>query len=480
MPNRKTLSSSIRNLFKASNASTRKNGLTLEALPTEILERIVLVESSLTNDDRLKLRLVNRTISEKVSYAVGHACFSTIKTDLSVQTLLPIKIASEWHPFLKQHVTTLVLVITDVLAEDFHWHRNASGGLSSFQEQPSALTLTNFFTNDLPRVNSFSIFGGDHLDLENLPYADGWRKFPSLNTRSDCILAPEAFLLILNIVSACPAPVRSLTVNFQCLEYVCRTLRRFTMADLYAELMHTLSNQQLQVTLSSQVKELVFDKLGSPKSIVLVANMAASAGSLKRLSLHFKEPMAFTFKGLPRHCAFLAEPSNPQHFGPCFPHLEYLSLVGINGTDGQLMGLLRRLLPMCNSPLKALRLNLTVDDDLASWNTTFQDLRQRFKHLTHFDYACIVMRRNPPVTRPGPLFAACVFHPENFRAAAEKAGGLEGSVTFGSQGFRSLQHGDVVGANSRFVYDGPEAGKALGLLADLAVGDFGGFERSRD
>lgn len=479
MPDRKTISSSFRNLFKASNALVHKHGVTLESLPTEILERIVQVESRLTNKDRLKLRFMNRSISEKVSYAVGHACFSSIKTDLSVQSLRPIKLALEWHPFLRQHVTTLVLVITNTLAKDFHWQRSPSGQLSNSSTQPGALALRNFITIDLPHLNSFSIFG-NHPDLNTMPDGHGCPGLPNLDTRHDCILAPEAFMVVLNILPACPAPVRSLTVNFQCLEHVCCRLRRFTMKDLEADLTDALSNRQLQITLSSQVKEIIFDNMSSPKSMILAANIAASASSLKRLSLHYEHPIVFAIKRLPKDCAFSAEPSDPRHSGPCFPHLEYLSLVGIGGTHGQLMMLLRRLVPMSTNSLKALRLSLSVDDDLTSWATTSQDLSQCLKQLTHIDLACQIVRRDPSAMHPGPLFAACVSYPENFRAAAEKAGGLQGALHFGSQGLGSSQRGRVSAANSRFVYDGPEGAKALRLLADLALGDFGRFEKPRD
>ncbi|KAG8531957.1 uncharacterized protein KY384_003593 [Bacidia gigantensis] len=125
----------------------------ISQLPTEILESI----ASLLNPANLcNLRSANKAVCKKVSASFGKACFATLSTDLSSQSLEKLdRVAATDH--LRLHVQTLFLSYghQSEFGNGLKWSRHQEGYLEKVQ--PSSQPLEDLLINKLPNCHSVYI-----------------------------------------------------------------------------------------------------------------------------------------------------------------------------------------------------------------------------------------------------------------------------------------------------------------------------------
>ena len=119
---------------------------------------IELIACGLDSADLFSLRLACRELNRKTFRCFGHACFTTLRTNLSRESLQRLAEVSE-HEQLRHHVEALLIESSSNTGRGYLWNRHPSGYL--VPPLPVVETLRNVLLGNLLNCRSFR-FHSDH------------------------------------------------------------------------------------------------------------------------------------------------------------------------------------------------------------------------------------------------------------------------------------------------------------------------------
>lgn len=164
--------------------------------PALAVELVELIASHLENNSLLQLRLTCRQLQKKTFHHFARRFFSSIKTDLSEDSLARINALSQHHE-LRQHVQGLAFMLQSGLGHGLVWDRHPWGPLSAPMEVDPIRRLRDNLVNNLTRCRSFFIFcryPEGHPDMKHVTITDAVAVFFALVV--DAQLAVSSFHLI--------------------------------------------------------------------------------------------------------------------------------------------------------------------------------------------------------------------------------------------------------------------------------------------
>ena len=170
-------------------------------LPTLATELVELIAWWLKPADLCSLQLVCKNLHQK-SIRVFGTCFTTIRTDLSQESLQKLQEISE-DDNLRLYVQELFIQGNKraQLGQGFQWHRHSSGYLEA--PLPGFEKLQHLLAHNLPNCRSFHIWG---------PGCGPYDKFDTF-TPNDVIALILRMVPFLSIEAPNSLPVKSFIVN---------------------------------------------------------------------------------------------------------------------------------------------------------------------------------------------------------------------------------------------------------------------------
>ncbi|KAJ5301264.1 hypothetical protein PENANT_c023G07516 [Penicillium antarcticum] len=164
--------------------------------PTLAVELVELIASHLEGDALLDLRLVCREIQKKTFHHFARRFFSSIKTDLSDDSLRRIN-ALSLHPELRPYVHGLAFMLHNGVGHGLVWERHPWGPLSAPLEVEAIRSLRDNLIHNLANCRSFFIFcryPEGHPDMSHVTITDAVAVFFALVV--DARLPVSSFHLI--------------------------------------------------------------------------------------------------------------------------------------------------------------------------------------------------------------------------------------------------------------------------------------------
>ncbi|KAJ5715544.1 uncharacterized protein N7483_012725 [Penicillium malachiteum] len=151
-------------------------------LPVELIELIAESVESVDSDSLLDLRLVCRDLQKKTFNHFARRFFSSIRTDLSEESLSRINALSR-HEELRPHVQGLAFMLQNGIGRGLVWNRHSWGSLSSPMEIEQIRRLRDNLVNNLINCRSFFIvcrYPEGHPDLNRVTVTDAVAVFFAL------------------------------------------------------------------------------------------------------------------------------------------------------------------------------------------------------------------------------------------------------------------------------------------------------------
>lgn len=142
--------------------------------PTLAVELIELIAGVLENSSLLHLRLTCRQLQKKTFHHFARRFFSSIKTDLSENSLARIHALSQ-HAELRQYVQGLAFMLQSGLGHGLVWDRYPWGTLSAPMNMEPIRRLRDDLVDSLTRCRSFFIFcryPEGHPDMKHMTITD--------------------------------------------------------------------------------------------------------------------------------------------------------------------------------------------------------------------------------------------------------------------------------------------------------------------
>lgn len=164
--------------------------------PTLAVELIELIATFLENNSLLHLRLTCHELQKKTFHHFARRFFSSIKTDLSEESLARIDSLSQ-HRELRQHVQGLAFMLQNGVGHGLVWDRHPWGPLSAPLEMEPIRRLRDNLVHNLTRCRSFFIFcryPEGHPDMNHVTITDAVAVFFALVV--DAQLPVSSFHLI--------------------------------------------------------------------------------------------------------------------------------------------------------------------------------------------------------------------------------------------------------------------------------------------
>lgn len=125
--------------------------------PSLAVELVELIAGVLENSSLLHLRLTCRQLQKKTFHHFAWRFFSSVKTDLSENSLAHIHALSQ-HSELRQYVQSLAFMLQSELGHGLVWDRQPWGTLSDPMNVEQIRRLRDDLVNSLTRCRSFFIF----------------------------------------------------------------------------------------------------------------------------------------------------------------------------------------------------------------------------------------------------------------------------------------------------------------------------------
>ncbi|KAJ5726982.1 hypothetical protein N7493_006009 [Penicillium malachiteum] len=151
-------------------------------LPVELIELIAQSLESVDPDSLLDLRLVCRDLQKKTFNHFARLFFSSIRTDLSEESLSRINALSR-HEELRSHVQGLAFMLQNGVGRGLAWNRHPWGPLSAPMEIEQIRRLRDNLVNNLINCRSFFIvcrYPEGHPDLNRVTVTDAVAVFFAL------------------------------------------------------------------------------------------------------------------------------------------------------------------------------------------------------------------------------------------------------------------------------------------------------------
>lgn len=173
-----------------------KPSLFSASLPTLAVELVELIAGCLESDSLLDLRLTCRELQNKTFRHFAQRFFSSIKTDLSEDSLGRINALSH-HYALRPYVHGLAFMLQNGVGRGLVWDRHPWGPLSAPMEVEAIGRLRDNLINNLTNCRSFFIFcryPEGHPDMNHVTITDAVAVFFALIV--DAQLPVSSFHLI--------------------------------------------------------------------------------------------------------------------------------------------------------------------------------------------------------------------------------------------------------------------------------------------
>ncbi|KAF7718863.1 Uncharacterized protein PECH_007178 [Penicillium ucsense] len=142
--------------------------------PCIAVEIVELITTYVDNDGLLDLRLTCRNLQEKTFVQFSRRFFSSIRTDLSVDSLGRIEALSR-HRALSPQVRGLAFMLQNGVGEGLIWDRHPWGPLSAPLEIPEIARLRDSLVHRFTNCQSFFIFcryPEGHPDMSRVTVSD--------------------------------------------------------------------------------------------------------------------------------------------------------------------------------------------------------------------------------------------------------------------------------------------------------------------
>ncbi|KAJ5771585.1 hypothetical protein N7520_002114 [Penicillium odoratum] len=146
------------------------------------VELIELIAGFVDVDSLMKLRLVCRHLQRKTFNHFARRCFSSIKTDLSEESLSRINALSQ-NEALRPYVQGLAFMLQNGVGHGLVWDRHPWGPLSAPMEVEAIKRLRDNLVNHLTNCRSFFIFcryPEGHPDMSHVTITDAVAVFFAL------------------------------------------------------------------------------------------------------------------------------------------------------------------------------------------------------------------------------------------------------------------------------------------------------------
>ncbi|KAJ5189020.1 hypothetical protein N7491_005343 [Penicillium cf. griseofulvum] len=170
-----------------------RTGACLPSLPVELVE---LIAFFLDADGLVALRLICRDLQRKTFHHFAQRFFSSIKTDLSGDSLLRINALSQ-NTALRPYVNGLAFMLQNGVGRGLVWDRHPWGPISAPLELEAIRSLRDNLIHNLTNCRSFYIFcryPEGHPDMSHVTITDAVAVFFALVV--DARLPVSSFHLI--------------------------------------------------------------------------------------------------------------------------------------------------------------------------------------------------------------------------------------------------------------------------------------------
>ncbi|KAJ5281977.1 hypothetical protein N7478_007349 [Penicillium angulare] len=150
--------------------------------PSLAVELVELIADSLDAEDLLEIRLVCRDLQKKTFNHFARRFFSSIKTDLSEESLGRINALSQ-HEELRSYVQGLGFMLQNGVGRGLVWDRHSWGPLSAPMEVEAIQRLRDNLVHNLTNCRSFFIFcryPEGHPDMSRVTITDAVAVFFAL------------------------------------------------------------------------------------------------------------------------------------------------------------------------------------------------------------------------------------------------------------------------------------------------------------
>lgn len=164
--------------------------------PTLAVELVELIANDLEGDGLLALRLTCRELQKKTFHCFARRFFTSIKTDLSDDSLQRVDALSQ-HQALRPYVQGLAFMLQNGVGRGLVWDRHPWGSLSAPMEVEAIRRLRDNLINKLTNCRSFFIFcryPEGHPDMSRVTITDAVAVFFALIV--DAQLPVSSFHLI--------------------------------------------------------------------------------------------------------------------------------------------------------------------------------------------------------------------------------------------------------------------------------------------
>ncbi|KAJ5618528.1 hypothetical protein N7528_006639 [Penicillium herquei] len=310
-------------------------------LPVELIELIAQSVESVDPNSLLDLRLVCRDLQKKTFNHIARLFFSSIRTDLSEESLSRINALSR-HEVLRSHVQGLAFMLSNGFGRGLVWNRHPWGPLSAPMEIEQLRRLRDNLVNNLINCRSFFIvcrYPEGHPDLNRVTVTDAVAVFFALVVDSG-LLVSSFHLIYANRNS------RTLMMDMRRVPKLLYRQPKFRM--VWSNLQKLSLEQYLTLDNFGFLLELV---LSAPNLKTLLLNLG-----LHDLAAEFIHELAETAP---------------------FTQLEELALFRTSLRANDLMTLLNR----AQDTLKSLTLYRMSVPEEDNWCSVLNSLSQGFVHL---------------------------------------------------------------------------------------------------
>ncbi|OQD75607.1 hypothetical protein PENDEC_c006G01537 [Penicillium decumbens] len=150
--------------------------------PTLAVELIELIANHVDGDGLLHLRLTCRELQEKTFHCFARRFFTSIKTDLSEDSLQRVDALSR-HRALRPYVQGLAFMLQNGVGRGLVWDRHPWGSLSAPMEVEAIRRLRDNLINKLTNCRSFFIicrYPEGHPDMSRVTVTDAVAVFFAL------------------------------------------------------------------------------------------------------------------------------------------------------------------------------------------------------------------------------------------------------------------------------------------------------------
>jgi hypothetical protein len=311
----------------------------LPKLPVEVID---FVAGSLEPTDLFSLRFVCRELNLKTLHYFGRTHFSTVRTNLTSQSLQKLHDISE-KKHLRDHVQTLFIKESDGygqrdLGEGFYWPRHPSGCLQA--PLVGVERLRDILVNDLVQCKSFRIHGHG-----------GTNEY-----KSDRLDPIDAVGIILAIIAETSLPVKSFFMDFHNHNTGSVDAKQLQM-DLYRQPQFRkawahLEELRLELTMKSDTFDWAMDLL-------------SHAPSLRKLSMNFSSGFFASFFSRSVSFSHIFTGLQDLRLGHAWVKVETLSSLLLHSRDS----------------LRALSFWFVNIESGGTWATVLSDLRNILPHL---------------------------------------------------------------------------------------------------